>query len=108
MSDVYYTPEDFGLTLFGQVDLSEPCYSFDLVAVWRDAAGAWFYATDAGCSCPSPFEDYRSVESLTRAESAQAVADALHAEETDYSKAAIAGLIERIMTARMTDTLAGA
>lgn len=65
MSDVYYNPEDFGLTLVAEMNLSEPCYSFDLLAAWKNAAGEYFIGTDSGCSCPTPFENYNGLADLT-------------------------------------------
>lgn len=62
--DIYYNPQDYGLTLLGTVDLSEPDYSFDLLAVWKGKKG-YYLATDSGCSCPTPFENYDSLEDLT-------------------------------------------
>jgi hypothetical protein len=48
------------LTFIGDVDLSEPCWSFDLLRFYvRPADGAVLYGTDSGCSCPSPFEIFR-------------------------------------------------
>lgn len=35
--DLYYQPEQFGLTTLGEIEWSEPCYDFDLTAVWIDA-----------------------------------------------------------------------
>lgn len=54
--NVYYSPEDFGLTLLGVIDWSDGNYVFDYTAVWMDEAGRVLYADDSGCSCPSPFE----------------------------------------------------
>lgn len=65
-SDVYYQPEAFGLTPELEVELSEPDYSFDILMVWRDEDSELWYATDSGCSCPSPFEDYTSKDKLTK------------------------------------------
>jgi hypothetical protein len=62
---IYYSPEDHGLTIVGGVELSDACYQFDTVVLFRNAEGALFYAQDAGCSCPSPFEDFTSVDDLT-------------------------------------------
>lgn len=62
--DPYYQPEAFGLTTVGEVEWSEPDYSFDLTVLWKDAAGTLHWADDSGCSCPSPFEDYTTLESL--------------------------------------------
>lgn len=42
----------------GDVEWSHEAYQFDLTRVYRQiSTGALFYATDVGCSCPSPFED---------------------------------------------------
>lgn len=62
--NVYYSPEDHDLVLLGATDLAEPDYSFDLLAIWKNEKG-YYLATDSGCSCPAPFEDYNSVEDLT-------------------------------------------
>lgn len=68
MRDVYHQPEEFGLTIVAEVDFG--CsYDFDMHVIWKDAAGVHYYATDSGCSCPSPFEDYDSIESLERVDS---------------------------------------
>lgn len=65
MSNPYYNPEDFDLEIVGSIDLAEPDYSFDLLVVWYHAPTSTFYwASDSGCSCPSPFEDYHSLEQL--------------------------------------------
>lgn len=72
-------PIDRHLTYIGEVDLSEPDYSFDLLRFYvRKHDGMVLYATDSGCSCPSPFEDTRvgdlkettvaGVEAVARAE----------------------------------------
>lgn len=58
----YYTnilnyPEKHGLTLVAEVELSEPCWSFDTLAVWKDDEG-FYLGTDSGCSCPMPFESH--------------------------------------------------
>lgn len=58
MITVYSEPEKFGLTTVGEIQWGEACYDFNLTVVWRrDADGAFLYAEDTGCSCPSPFED---------------------------------------------------
>lgn len=62
--NIYYSPEKHGLKLIAEVDLSEPCYSFDKLAVWRDDEG-FYLATDSGCSCPSPFENYAGKADIT-------------------------------------------
>lgn len=66
MSNVYYSPEDFGLIVVADLELSEPDYSFDTVVVWRHPeSGLFYWAHDSGCSCPTPFEDYRTLEDLS-------------------------------------------
>lgn len=61
MDNMYYSPERFGLTTVGEFDLSEPDYSFDLFVVWHKD-GKLYWATDHGCSCPSPFEDLDTLD----------------------------------------------
>ena len=69
----YYSPEKSGLEIIGEVDFSDGSYQFNYLVVWKDlATGKLYYAEDSGCSCPSPFEDYRypgsnSSEQLTPA-----------------------------------------
>jgi hypothetical protein len=86
VSDVYYDPEKFGLVTVGEVEWGDACYSFDLTVVWRRTAdGQLLYASDMGCSCPSPF-DSTGVDDLTPVTVAelQAVLDKLNAEQHDY------------------------
>lgn len=63
-SNILNNPEKHGLTVVAEADLSEPNYSFDRIAVWADAEG-FYLATDSGCSCPSPFENYEGKADLT-------------------------------------------
>lgn len=57
MSGFYYDPASAGLEIIGEA-AEEPDWDFDMFIVWRRIAdGALLYATDSGCSCPSPFED---------------------------------------------------
>lgn len=83
LPDVYNQPDKFGIELLGSVDLSEPNYDFDLFVVWRrpDVNGYEYgWLSDAGCSCPSPFEDYNSVDDIfwgTREEVADAFENVL-------------------------------
>lgn len=54
----YSCPEDLGLKIIGDIELTEPDYSFDTVLVVQDIESGKLYAAhDSGCSCPSPFED---------------------------------------------------
>lgn len=48
------------LDFIGEVELSEPRYSFDTIRLYRRKSdGMLLFAHDAGCSCPAPFGDYR-------------------------------------------------
>lgn len=64
-NDIYYSPEEFGVETIGQLNLHEPDYSFDILLVQRDIVTGKFYVNfDSGCSCPSPFENFTTKESL--------------------------------------------
>jgi hypothetical protein len=63
-NNIYYNPEKYGLELTAVIELSEPDYSFDMLAIWKGESG-YYLGTDSGCSCPSPFEDFNGVEDLT-------------------------------------------
>lgn len=94
-TDPYSAPEKHGLEMLGQLDLAEPDYSFDMVAVWRDPTGSMFYAFDSGCSCPSPFEDttVKDLSPLTDYSAFQREVVEMarsHAESDDFK----AGLVE--------------
>jgi hypothetical protein len=61
----YYSPKDFDLEIVAELELTEPDYSFDTVVVWRHTpTGRLYWAWDSGCSCPTPFEDYTSLDKL--------------------------------------------
>jgi hypothetical protein len=86
--DLYYQPEAFGITTIGEVSWHEESYEFDFTVVWqsKEDPKLFYWARDSGCSCPSPFEDYTSldhdgVEKGTR----QEVCKALF-EELDHVK----------------------
>lgn len=64
-SNVYYNPEAHGLEVVAELEFSDLNYQFDTRVVWSKD-GALYTARDSGCSCPSPFEDYTSVEMLER------------------------------------------
>lgn len=65
-SNVYYNPESFGLEVVGSIQ-EEPDYDFHILSVWRHTeTGVMYWATDSGCSCPTPFEDYNTLEDLNR------------------------------------------
>ena len=61
----YYSPQECGLELIADINFTDN-YDFDMIAVWRNEDGELFWACDAGCSCPCPFENYTSLDSLDR------------------------------------------
>jgi len=63
---VYYNPEELGLELVDEIDYASPDdYGFDYRVVWWHAENRKLYTgRDAGCSCPSPFEDFFTLEDL--------------------------------------------
>ena len=56
-----YHPEGWGMEVVAELEMSNRDYEFDVIVVWkRKADGAMFYAQDSGCSCPIPFEDFKT------------------------------------------------
>lgn len=64
MSNVYYVPDNLGLTVVAEIEYSDQSYCFDTRVVWKDTSGKLYTARDSGCSCPTPFEDYTTLESI--------------------------------------------
>ncbi len=57
MPDVYYSPEKLGLSIVMSNDTAGD-FEFDKCTLWKhDASNRLFYGFDAGCSCPSPYEN---------------------------------------------------
>lgn len=67
--NVYYHPEKLGLTIVDEIDMGGG-YDFDMHVVWVDHEGRYYFESDSGCSCPTPFEDYdlSNMEPLTNAQ----------------------------------------
>lgn len=64
--DVYDEPSKFNLTFVDEVSWDNEPYQFDLTGVWKhNETGQLYMADDSGCSCPSPFENFTTVEFLT-------------------------------------------
>lgn len=100
MSDLYGSPERFGLETVGEIDWSSGCYEFDLTVVWRRTFdGAFVYGEDSGCSCPSPFES-TGVDELTRIQSLEQfkahLAERQGQRYTDDRSDEVARLLERL------------
>lgn len=58
----YYNPEDLGLTTVATVE-DEQHWDFHILAIWSDGK-RFYWAEDNGCSCPTPFEDYTTLDTL--------------------------------------------
>jgi hypothetical protein len=57
-ADVYENPDSFGLEKIAEAQKYEPDYNFDMIVIWyREVDDQYYWGSDAGCSCPSPFED---------------------------------------------------
>ncbi|WP_190822018.1 DUF7574 domain-containing protein [Saccharopolyspora pogona] len=107
--DLYYNPENFGLRTIGEVEWSEPCYSFDLTVVWYHAeSGKYYWASDSGCSCPSPFEYYNSLDKAESGSVWQAIAeltrrhgerpeDEYYADNWDYANSKVVDLCGKLI-----------
>ena len=75
--DVYGEPEYFGLDLVAMLQEPDAYYRFNMFGIWRDLkTGQLYYGEDAGCSCPSPFEDFRTVDTLTPGTAQEIIAKA--------------------------------
>lgn len=57
MPNPYYAPEKLDLEM---ISFQEPglSYEFNTLCFWSNGKGQVFSASDSGCSCPTPFEDY--------------------------------------------------
>jgi hypothetical protein len=65
--NVYYAPEQFGLTTLDEAEHGGS-YEFDTCVVWKDSEGRLWWAQDAGCSCPTPFEDTTELDRVFTAD----------------------------------------
>lgn len=58
MADIYTQPGDFGLSVVREYDSGKRgSYGFDLLVVWKKDE-SYFFCTDTGCSCPTPFDSF--------------------------------------------------
>ncbi len=76
---MYYNPENYGLEIFVSLDEPNMSYEYNMFVVWIDRKERkLYYATDSGCSCPSPFEGISSVQELNELKNLKAFEDELH------------------------------
>ena len=66
MSDVYSSPEKYGLEIVDKLDFEQGCYHFDLLCVWKDAFGNMYESQDCGDSGHSPFGFVYSIDELEK------------------------------------------
>jgi hypothetical protein len=99
--DAYNQPEKFALEIVFEAEESGLSYEYNMFVVWKDAdglpvdkTGTFYYATDAGCSCPSPFEYYTSLDTLDVVHSKADVINAL--EEWGGTSSDVQGLYDKL------------
>jgi hypothetical protein len=64
MSNPYYDPAVHGLTSVGSIEWDYYDWEFHITAVWKGPNRRLYWATDSGCSCPTPFENIRGLSDL--------------------------------------------
>jgi hypothetical protein len=95
----YYNPETCGLTILGVLEDPGASYSFDTVVVWIDnETNTLLAARDSGCSCPSPFEDYRGTGDMTPVRSWDDVAGLIDGGYVTYDSAEKFALRRKVET----------
>lgn len=72
--NLYYNPEDFGVKQVFDTDKSSGMYQFDQFVIWQ-GLDRYYWASDAGCSCPSPFE-WATLEKISQGTLKDAINDA--------------------------------
>lgn len=77
--NIYGSPSKFRLKIFAEVGRGLS-YEFDIFVVFQNEAGELFYAEDAGCSCPEPFDNLTmdTLQPIIGADGLKAFFDALN------------------------------
>lgn len=84
------------LDWLGDIDLAEPDWSFDLLRIYRRKSdGVYLWATDSGCSCPSPFEDI-PIKEFAEANSAAALLSAVDETLRTYGNSSYRGAVSYV------------
>lgn len=100
---VYDSPAQFGLEIVGDAEWADEPYRFDLTVIWKNSDGEYLVASDSGCSCPEPFEEYTKDDLTVMSRQdifvllKDKIADA-H-EDDDLRETEGVRLLERMMTA---------
>lgn len=84
-NNVYVKPEAFGLQQISEIDMTSG-YNFDKYVLWRHEDGSFWFGHDAGCSCPSPFENFLGLHHLTRVFNVREVYELVEQNQSDYRK----------------------
>ena len=93
---LYYSPEKEGLEPFAELHFSDEPYEFDFRVVWIDTAtGKLLTARDSGCSCPSPFEDFKKSD-LAEIDSIGWLQDEIRTEGRDVKPHEASDFISKI------------
>ena len=95
--NIYSDPEKFGLELVADHDFAGD-YEFNQVLLFKDSSGRFLVAHDAGCSCPTPFENV-GIDDLVEVHSIVDVAQFVRKEVEFYyiSEVAFSAFMERVM-----------
>ncbi len=88
--NVYYHPEDWGLTVVAEAEYSSQCYEFDTRVVWKDSLGILYTARSSGCSCPTPFEEFSSPADLERVDITDLRREVREESTGDYAQLSMA------------------
>lgn len=63
--NIYSDGSKIGVKVFAEIQAN--CnYDFHMVVVFQNEQGQLAWAEDSGCSCPAPFEDYKSWDQLEK------------------------------------------
>lgn len=100
MSTLYYSPEEWDLKPFAELELTEPDYSFDILMVWKHIkTGVLYWDSDSGCSCPTPFEDVKSIDELYSLETALDYRRLEDTAKTADDRAAMSAFLRKVRRA---------
>lgn len=105
--NLYYSPEAFGLTVVAEIDYSDGDYNFDHRVVWKDNNNIFYTGRNAGCSCPSPFEDIHDVSELDRLDINVLEAELREENSSSYSHITVADAQDFITNVRVAWNEAG-
>lgn len=76
----YYCSVELNLEM---IEFNEPnlCYEFNTLVFWATPEGQVYSASDSGCSCPTPFENYDFPTREEVLQSLERIGSVEHAEQ---------------------------